>query len=146
VAGVSAVSVSPASGSGLQQTFTLRYSDGAGAADLSTVWVWFNPTPASGAPNPCLIYYSRPSNTLYLINDAGTGWLSVPVGSSAPLTNSQCSVNAASTGIGLSGTDLVMSVPITLGAAYGGVKNVSLFAAGTGANSGWQVLGSWNVR
>src|SRR5579862_9060485 len=34
-AGPSVVSVTPASGSGNQQTFSLRYSDSAGAADLS---------------------------------------------------------------------------------------------------------------
>ena len=34
------VSVTPSSGSGLQQTFALQYADPLGATDLSSVWVW----------------------------------------------------------------------------------------------------------
>jgi hypothetical protein len=145
VVGVNAVSVAPASGSGLQQTFSLHYSDGAGASDLSTVWVWFNPTQPSAGVGPCIVYYGHTSNALYLINDAGSAWLSTSVGSSTTLANSQCSVNAASTSVSSSGSDLAITLPVTFAATYSGVKNVSLFAAGSAATSGWQTLGAWTV-
>jgi hypothetical protein len=144
-AGVSAVAVSPNSGSGLQQTFTLHYSDGAGATDLSTVWAWFNATFASSAANSCMVYYSRPSNTLNLINDAGTAWLSAPVGSSTTLANGQCSVNASSVSVNVSGTDLLLTLSVTFSATYNGAKNVYLWAGGGTVNSGWQTLGVWTV-
>src|ERR1019366_7617311 len=109
---VSAVSVSPASGSGLQQTFTFHYFDGAGATDLSTMFVWFNAS-FSNAAGSCFIEYSRPANTLYLLNDAGAAWSSATVGSGGALANSQCSVNAASASVSLSGTDLTLTLPVT---------------------------------
>jgi uncharacterized membrane protein len=139
---VSAVSVSPASGSGLQQTFTLHYADGVGATDLSTMFVWFN-TSLSAAANSCFVEYSRPGNTLYLLNDAGAAWFSATVGSGGALANSQCSINANTTSVSLSGTDLTLTLPVTFTAAYGGAKNVYLYAAGSSANSGWQTLGTW---
>jgi hypothetical protein len=134
--------VSPASGSGLQQSFTFHYSDGAGATDLSTMFVWFNAT-FSAAANSCFIEYSRPGNTLYLLNDAGAAWSSATVGSGGILANSQCSINANTTSVSLSGTDLTLTLPVTFTAAYGGAKNVYLYAAGSSANSGWQTLGTW---
>src|ERR1039458_9401368 len=89
-----AVSVSPASGRGLQQTFTFHYSDGAGATDLSTMFVWFNAS-FSNAAGSCFIEYSRPA-TLYLLNDAGNAWSSAAVGSGGTLANSHRSINAGS--------------------------------------------------
>jgi hypothetical protein len=127
VVGVNTVSVSPASGAGLQQTFTLHYSDGAGATDLSSVWIWFNAS-TSTTVGSCLAYYSRPSNTLYVINDAGTAWSSTSVGSSVTLSNSQCSVNAASTSVSSAGTDLVLTLPVTFTSAFSGAN--PLFSPG----------------
>jgi hypothetical protein len=147
VVGVNAVSVSPASGSGLQQTFTLYSSDVAGATDLTMLAVWFNASFANTSANSCLFYYYPPANTLYLMNDAGTAWLApMSVGSSATYANRQCSINLAATSANLSGTDLVLTVPVTFASTYGGAKNVYLFAAGTSANSGWQALGTWTIQ
>jgi fibronectin type 3 domain-containing protein len=144
VVGVNANSVSPASGSGLQQTFTLHYSDGAGATDLSTMFVWFNPS-FSSATNSCLVEYSRPANTLYLMNNADTAWSSATVGSSGALANSQCSLNAASASVSLSGTGLTLSLPVTFVSTYSGTMTVYSYAAGSAVNSGWQTLGTWMV-
>ena len=78
-----------------------------------------------------------------LLNDAGNAWSSAAVGSGGTLANSQCSINAGTTSVSLSGTDLMLTLPVTFTAAYGGAKNVYLYAAGSSANSGWQTLGTW---
>src|SRR6202034_750174 len=61
------VSVTPSSGSGLQQTFALQYADPQGAADLTSAWVWItaNFTPATPS-NTCLVEYVRNTTLLYL--------------------------------------------------------------------------------
>jgi hypothetical protein len=71
------VSVTPSSGSGLEQTFALQYADLLGATDLSSVRVWITASFNTASPsNTCLIEYVTIANQLYLYNDAGTGWLS----------------------------------------------------------------------
>jgi hypothetical protein len=73
---VTASAVIPSSGSGASQTFTLEYSDVNGGASLSQVWVWFDSTSSlTNLSNSCLIYYDPPLNSIYLENDAGTGWI-----------------------------------------------------------------------
>jgi uncharacterized repeat protein (TIGR01451 family) len=144
---VSAVSVAPNSGSGLQQTFALNYADSLGATDLATVWVWFTANFSSGsAADSCMVYYARAANQLYFLNDAGTAW-STPVapGAAVTLSNSQCSLNVAAASVTPSGTDLTLSLPVTFTPAYAGAKSTYMYAAGSSANSGWQALGTWTV-
>jgi trimeric autotransporter adhesin len=141
----STVSVAPSSGSGLQQTFALQYADPLGATDLSSVWVWIT---ASFGPlsNTCLLEYATAANQLYLYNDAGTGWLSpATVGAAGTLNNSQCSINMVSASVTKSGTNLTLNLPVTFTGAYAGAKNTYMYAAGSSAGSGWQMMGSWSV-
>jgi hypothetical protein len=143
---VTADTVTPASGSGLSQTFALQYGDTAGAPDLATTWVWFNATFAASSANSCLLYYARPSNTLNLLNDAGTAWLSGAVGGSGTLQNSQCAVALGGTGAPTSTTALTLTLPMTFAPAFLGAKNVYLYATNaSGQNSGWQPRGTWTV-
>jgi uncharacterized membrane protein len=139
------VSVTPASGSGLQQTFALQYADPLGATDLTSVWVWitanFNPALPS-----CLLEYGRAANQLYLYNDAGTGWLAPATpGAAGTLSNSQCSINMAAATVTTSGTNLTLNLPVTFTASYAGAKTTYMYAGGSSANSGWQTMGSWTV-
>jgi len=146
------VSVTPGSGTGAQQTFALQYADPLGAADLATVWVWFtaNFNTASSA-NSCLVYYAKAANQLFLLNDAGTAWSSpaapgvATTGSAVTLSNSQCSMNASAASVTPSGTNLTLNLPVTFAAAYAGAKSTYMFAAGSSANSGWQLMGAWTV-
>jgi hypothetical protein len=147
VAAVSTVSVTPNSGTGMQQAFALQYADSLGATDLATVWFWitsnFN---AGSSANSCLLYYARAANQIFLLNDAGTVW-SPPVapGAAVTLSNSQCSMNAAQASVTASGTNLTLNLPMTFTALYGGTKSTYMYAAGSSANSGWQALGTWTV-
>jgi uncharacterized membrane protein len=142
---VAAVSVTPSSGTGATQLFSLRYSDSAGAADFATAWVWFN-LAFSNAPGSCMVYYNRPLNTLNLLNDAGNAWMPLALaGTAALLSNSQCTVDMASSTVTLSGTDLVLNLAMTFKPMFAGSKNVYMYAAGSSANSGWQTRGAWTV-
>jgi hypothetical protein len=143
---VTAVSVSPSSGSGTGQTFALQYSDTAGAANLQQVWAYFNATLANPASNACLLYYSTVTNQISLLGDNGTAWQAAPLGSATTLQNSQCSINAATSTVSSSGNTLTWNAAMTFKPAYAGAKNIYLRAVDrSGANSGWQQLGIWTV-
>jgi hypothetical protein len=146
-AGTTAVSVTPASGSGLQQTFTFQYSDSSGAADLTDVWLWFNTGLTYGhGVGSCLLYLIRPSNTLYLYSNVSESWLApVTLGTSATLGNGLCSINVPSSGVTLSGTGLVLSLPVTFTTQFSGQKNIYMYDASGAINSGWQTMGTWTV-
>ena len=138
-------SVTPNAGAGATQTFTLTYSDTAGATDLSQTWVWFTPSFAAGAANSCMAYYNRAANTLNLLNDAGTVWQSAALGS-ATLQNSQCAIALGSSTATPSGNTLTVNLAMTFTPAFAGAKQVWLFGTnGGGINSSWQQRGTWTV-
>ncbi len=142
---VTADSVTPSTGSGTTQTFTLKYSDTAGATDLSQAWVWINATQASSAASSCLAYYTRATNVLNLLNDAGTSYVSAVVGTSGTLQNSQCAISLGGTTVSTSGNTLTLNAAVTF-KAYAGAKNVYMYAsANGGTNSGWQARGTWTA-
>jgi hypothetical protein len=146
--GPGVASVTPASGSGTQQTFNLHYTDSAGATDLSTAWVWFTSNfNTETAANSCLLYYARATNQLYLDNNAGTAWSPATPGTSATLSNSQCSVNVGAVSVTASGPDLILNLPVTFTSTYDGSKSIYMFAASAGgAISGWKYQGNWVIQ
>jgi glucose/arabinose dehydrogenase len=142
---VTADSVTPSSGIGLTQTFALQASDSTGAANIHSMFFWFTAASA-GTINSCLAYYDRPSNTLGLLNDATTQYLTGTAGAPATLSNSQCAITLGAVTAVLSGNSLTLNVPMTFTTAFAGAKNVHLYAANAaGANSGWPVRGTWTV-
>jgi glucose/arabinose dehydrogenase len=143
---VTSDAVSPSSGSGASQTFALQYSDTAGATDLDGLWVWVNATFASTTMNTCLAFYTRSTNTLWLLNDAATAYMSAPVGSSGLLQNSQCAIAPGSTTVTVTGTTLTLNLALMFMPAFGGTKTIFMYGANAaGVNSGWQTRGSWTA-
>jgi len=141
---ITADSVTPNAGTGATQTFALAYGDTAGATDLHQTWVWFNPTFGSSSANSCLVYYDRGTNLLYLVNDAGTAWLSAPLGSGT-LQNSQCAIALAGSTAVPSGNTLTLTLAFTFTSAFAGAQNVYMFATNGTQSSGWQPRGTWTV-
>jgi len=140
------VSVTPSSGSTASQTFSLEYSDPAGASSLQQVWVYFNATLANPASNACMLYYQPSSNQINLLNDAATAWLPATPGAATTLQNSQCSLYVGGTSVVLNGNALTLNVSMTFFPGYAGLKNIYMYAVDvSGANSGWQQLGTWTV-
>ncbi len=141
-----AVSVTPSSGSVASQIFALQYSDPAGPASLQTVWAYFSAGLVNPASSSCLLYYNVAANLINLAQDNGTAWLTAAPGLATTLQNSQCSLNAAATTVVRNGNTLTLNLSMTFSPAYGGAKNIYLYAADvSGSNSGWQQLGSWTV-
>jgi hypothetical protein len=143
---VTADLVTPSSGSGTIQSFALQYGDTTGATDLATTWVWFSPSLTASSANSCLAYYVRATNTLNLLNNAGTAYGSGIVGSGGTLQNGQCSIALASATSVVSGNALTLTLPVTFASAFAGTKSVFMYAAnGSGVASGWQTRGTWTV-
>jgi hypothetical protein len=140
----SAVSVTPASGSGAAQTFSLAFSDPRGYALINTVQVVFNKSLA--AANACFLFYQPASNLIYLSVDAGNSWLGpVTPGHSGTLQNTQCTVDGLNSSASGSGTNLTLNLAITFQSAFAGSKNVYMDVYDATGDSGWQQRGTWTV-
>jgi aryl-phospho-beta-D-glucosidase BglC (GH1 family) len=141
----SAVSVSPNSGTGSAQTFMLGLADTSGAGSITTAYFLVNAT-LNGSKG-CFIEYNRSGNTLRLANDAASGWLGpVTPGASSTVNNSQCTLNSSGVSAAISGNNITVSVALSFSGAFGGTKNLWLGVTdASGAESGFQNLGSWTV-
>jgi alpha-tubulin suppressor-like RCC1 family protein len=142
------VSVSPGSGSsiaGTARALTAIYSDADGAADITSARLMVSGALSGG--HSLYGYYDRKANTLYLFNDAGNGIIGgFAPGSANVITNSQGSLNCATTTVSSSGNQLTVNWDFTPAVGYTGNKNLYLAATDTaGANSGWRSLGTWAI-
>jgi hypothetical protein len=138
------VSLTPNSGSAMSQVFTAVYTDPNGAADLNEALLMLSPVVS--ASNSCYVYYSPQGNQLLLRNDAGTAWLTPALtpGGSGSLTNSQCTLNAATSSTSVSGNNLTVNVSLTFTSSLLGSNNIYLNAFGlSGQSSGWVQSGTW---
>jgi len=143
IATPSAVSVSPSAGSALSQVFTAVYSDPTGASNISSAFVLFNTSVSSAGA--CYVQYYPSSNLLYLKNDAGTGLSSgIAPGSSATVSNSQCTLSGTGSSYTVSGNSATLNVALTFTSAA--FNNIYLSAAEKdGSNSGWIEKGGWGA-
>ena len=148
------VSLSPNSGTGGVQTYTMVYQDAVPATNLKAAQLLINT--ALDGRNACYLGYERATNLIYLLNDPGSTLL-VPgvaplkagaVGSGTGSTeNQQCKVNGAGSEVVESGATLTLSVNIEFKAAFSGRKIVyNGVQTVSGGNSGWQATGAWNVN
>jgi hypothetical protein len=140
------VSVSPASGAGPSVKFHVVASDPDGAADVAAVYVLVHPAPA--VQSSCYMAYLPQSNMVYLFADNSTaGWLSpVALGVTGAIENSQCRVNAGTSSVSTSGTQVIIDLDLTFKPAYIGTQGVYV-AVQDRANvvAGWSLLATWVV-
>jgi hypothetical protein len=140
-----AVSVTPSSGTGSSQTFSLVYSDPYGAADLSIVLALINAT-LSGAGS-CDLTIDPVHNYVWLLNDGATSWLGpVTPGAAGSVQNSRCTVSGPGSSLSQSGNTLTANIALTFQPGFAGTKAVygNAISAG-GLSSGWNTLGTWTV-
>jgi len=141
-AGVSVLSLSPSSGTGLTQTFKATYSDGNGVSDLNDVILLFNGS--LKVSTACAVLYKPATNKMFLYNDAGTGFTSgVTPGSSTAVSNSQCTLAGKSSSFTTSGFNLTLDAALAFTTSFAGQQNAYLYAAGKSSNSGWVKKGTW---
>ena len=138
----SADSVSPNGSSGASQTFTFVFSDSQSAANLVSMSMMLNTTNANVA-NACDIVYDPNAGIVYLMLDSGAGATFKPIGSALVLANSQCQVGA--TNAVASGLSQTITLSITFSAAFSGMKNIYMFAADAGSNTGFVMRGTYLV-
>ncbi len=138
------VSVTPASGSGVVQTFTAVYADGNGATDIAGAYFLFhNQVRADGG---CFVYVNRAAGTVQLASDAGTAWSSPLAAGSGTLANSQCAINGAGASLSADGNNLTVTLPVVFQPAFAGARNTYLLAIDSGGlNSNWHLKGTWTA-
>ena len=139
----SPVSVTPATGGGLTQTFATVYTDPNGLADLTQVQLLFNTTVNSAAA--CYVIYNTATNQLFLRTDAGTANLTTAIvpGSGVKVSNSQCTLLGVGSSVSTSGNNLTLNIALTFAATYTGTKNIYMQALGIVGSSGWVLKGTW---
>jgi hypothetical protein len=139
----STISVTPSSGSGNSVTFTAQFSDTAGAAALTTVSLLLNTSASTSYA--CYVSYNQTTNVISLANDVpSTGSVTVIPGGGSQ-QNSQCVVNGVGTSTSVAGANLVLTLSLTFQPGFGGSKATYLYAADSGANTGWVSRGAWTV-
>lgn len=137
-------SVSP-SGSGSSQTFTYKFSDVNGFADIQSTQMLVNAT-LTGV-NGCYLYFSRATNQIHLMNDGGTAWSSpLTLGTAGTLQNSQCIVDAGLSSSSGTANTLTVILKLTFKPAFAGYKSHYMLAYDMGnGDSLWRTRGSWAV-
>jgi hypothetical protein len=141
----SAISASPASGSGTTQQFTWTASSPGGYSRLTEIYALF--AGSLSGQNACYLRYHRPSNLLYLADNAGTTWLGgIAPQTTGTVSNSQCSIDASRSSVSGSGSQLTLNVQVTFQPSYAGTQNNYLIAFDeAGLYSGWQQVGTWTI-
>jgi hypothetical protein len=139
------VSVTPSSGSGATQTFSMVYTDPNGLSDLKAAYVLFNTAIQMNAA--CRVIYYPALNQMHLYDDAGTTQsAAVTPGSATTVSNSQCTLNGTGSSFSNAGNNLTLSVSLTFNAAFAGAKNIYMYAAeNSGLTAGWTQKGTWTT-
>lgn len=137
--------LSPVATSGTQQTFTFSFTDPDGATDLGVVNVLVNNF-LNGA-SACYIAYDRPTNLVFLVNDAGDSATTLALAGSGSTSNSQCTIQGAGSSATVSGNTLTLTLVIQFNATtFSGRKVVYMAARDSDQNnSGWQPMGTYAV-
>jgi len=140
-----AISVSPPSGSGASQTFSLLYSDSRGFADIS--WVEMNWNATQSTAGACYLHYDQIGNTIQLASDAGSGWVgSVTPTVAGTLQNSQCILDSGASSVSRNGINLTLNLALTFKQAFTGTKNTYMQVQNVSSTlTPWQARGIWTV-
>ncbi len=110
------------SGTGSSGTFTVIAQDPNGGSDIGYILTSFGQWANSGS---CSILWIG-NGYAYLLSDAGTAWGSGgAVGSSAVLSNSQCSVPLSSATKGISGFNLSVTFAVNFAGNFSGVRSMA---------------------
>jgi hypothetical protein len=142
---VATLAVSPSSGAGSSQVFTFTVGDSSGYRNLFGMMVLITST--QGASNSCMFMYDAASSSVSLADDAGTfSSYAMTVPGTATVQNDQCALSAAGATISGTGNTLAVTVQITFGSSFAGLKSIMLYTRDFGgAAAGWDVRGTWSV-
>jgi len=95
--------------------------------------------------NACVADYNAIAGTIRLLDDRGVAGSPTPLGSGT-LSNSQCTLNLATSSATPSGNDLTLALDISFAAAFVGVQPIAMRATSlAGPNTGFLAKGTWTV-
>lgn len=133
------VSLTPSSGAGQSQTFTLTASDSDGASDISSMSLMVNSV--FDGQTGCWLNWVN-ENQQAFFNTDGYNW--AYLGPGANLENSRCSVQFVSANS--SGNSVSVSFNVTFKSAMTGTQNVYAQAISKAAElTGYQQMATWTV-
>jgi hypothetical protein len=128
--------VSPSPGGGSSGTLTFTVSDAGGSSFINGIAVLISTSPTA-TNNACYLHYDRAANTVWLsYNTAANGKAPVVLGSSMTTSNSQCTLRGTGSSVVIGETTVALTLNLSFFGAFGGLKNVYLYAAEIGANTG----------
>jgi DNA-binding beta-propeller fold protein YncE len=124
------------------QSFSAVYSDENGHRDLKHVYL-----KVGSLVNGMVAIYYTWLNKLYLVNDAGTGYVgNCTPGVAGTLTNTQGTLDCGLTTVSGAGNDLTVNWSITPKAGYAGTKSLHMFARDNDdLTVGWEDKGDWTI-
>ena len=136
--------VSSLAASGVGTVFTATFSGTSGGADIERAGILINST--LRALNGCEIEYQRATNTLRLRDNLALTWVGPVAVGTGSLSNSQCTVNSASSSRSFSGSALTLNLNIAFSSAFSGAKTIYLNVSDL-ANlvAGWKSAGAYTV-
>ena len=138
-------SVSPSSGAGSSQTFSLTLTDVNGAGDIVSALFLVNS--AINGNNACFISYNRSVNSFYLFRDFDGIWQAINPGSTSSVTNGSCTLNGVGLASAASGNSLTLTLPLTFKPGFAGARSIFATAAdSTRLESGWILAATWIVN
>jgi hypothetical protein len=139
------LSVSPASGSGATQSFSVTYVDPAGYSDISEAQFLVQ-TSVNGL-NACYLKYNQQANAFYLTTDDASVWQGpITPGGSGSVQNSRCVLTGATSSVSHSGPTLTATFGLTFTSTFSGAKNTYAYVSTvSGPVAGWVQLGTWTV-
>jgi hypothetical protein len=139
-----AVSVSPASGTGVAQTFSFVASDPMGYADIAQAIILINST-TDGATG-CWLSYDRASNRVSFYQNETGAWLTGLLGVSGILSNGRCSLDLGRSGSSGSSTLLTLALQLQFTSQFSGSRNLYMYVSSvSGTASEYQPLSTWIV-
>ena len=142
------VSVTPAGGTGVTQTFAFVFSDPRAWTNIASGEVLINS--AQIYSRACYIHWDAAGKSLSLRDDGDTTWLGpVAIGGGANLSNSQCVLLPATAKVTGAGASATLSLPIEFTNFFApGVLspyNVYMQEQSAATGVGWQQAGTWIV-
>jgi hypothetical protein len=145
------VSLTPASGKGASQAFTLVVSDSAGATDLGAVHLIVS-GPAN-LSNACWVSYFPSKNSFGLVTDSAAAYAGyVTPGQAANISNSQCTLSGTGSSVQSSGSLLSLTVNLTFNPSFnkvgaGAAKTIYAFPVNLAgkAPASLVAMGTWTL-
>jgi hypothetical protein len=133
--------ITPSSGSGLNQNFTVSATTVIAPSDLTGMSLLVTP---SGTQNACYVTYSRAAGTIALYDDEASTLNSKSIGSSSALQNSQCAIGYSVVTI-VGGTASLTVQIVFKSPQFVGTKQIYVEGSNPAGSSNLLLRGSWAI-